>query len=99
MPHVPVELRSACRTFAFHLANGTVSPALGDIEYRPNLVEYGSELEMAFAVFLNVLEVDDLGRPTNEAHARQRAAEWIHAYVDPTYAPDPPLEAWECELH
>lgn len=85
--------------FAFQVANGTVSPALTDVDYRRDLVEYGSELEMVFAVFLNVLEVDEHGKPTNEEHAQHRAAQWIQSYVDPTYEPDPPLEPWECELH
>lgn len=85
--------------FAFYLANGTVSPDLMDVDYRPHLVEFGSELEMVFAIFLNVLETDEQGSPTNADEAQRRAAEWVRQYMDPAYEPDPPLEAWECELH
>lgn len=85
--------------FAFSLANGTLeTDLLGDIDYRPHLVEFGSELEMVFSIFLNVLEVDHEGRPLNEAHAARRAAEWIRQYNDPSYSPDEPLQEWECEL-
>lgn len=99
--HLPEDVRSAIRFFAFYLANGTVSPELiaADYDYRPHLVEYGSELELAFAIFLNVLEVDEDGKPTNSDHATRRAAEWIRSYNEPDYRPDPPLEPWEVELY
>ncbi len=54
---------------------------------------------MVFAIFLNVLDVDEDGRPTNEPNASRRAAEWIRHYVDPTYRPERPFEDWETELH
>ena len=102
MSHLSVDARSAVRSFAFYLANGTLDPdVLGGIEdYRPSLVEFGSELEMVFAIFTNVLEFDeDTGRPTNEVHAQRRAAQWIRSYSDSSYVVDPPFAAWEVELH
>jgi hypothetical protein len=103
MAQLSVDARSALRMFAYLLANGTLAPEiLGDNidDYRPNLVEYGSELELVFAIFTNVLEFDDAtGLPTNESHAQERAAQWIRSYCDPTYEIDPPLAEWEAELH
>jgi hypothetical protein len=102
MSQLPIGVRSACRSFAFCLANGTLAlDILGDVgDYRPNLVEFGSELEMVFAIFTNVLEFDEgTGVPTNEAHAQRRAAQWMRSYVDPSYEVQPPFADWETELH
>lgn len=87
------------RFFAFYLANGTVDVELLDgIDYRPHLVQFGSELEMAFTIFMNVLQVDDQGRVTNEGVAHRRAAQWIRSNCDPIYVVEPPFAEWETEL-
>ena len=102
MSRTPVGVRSAIRFFAFYLANGTLAPdVLGAVDdYRPNLVEFGSELEMAFTIFMNVLELDEQsGSPVNEALAQRRAAQWIRRYCDEGYTVEPPFEPWETELH
>jgi hypothetical protein len=57
-----------------------------------------SGLEQAFAVFGNVLRMDDQGNVVNARQAEERAAQWIRQYVQEGYLPDPPLEAWEMEL-
>ncbi len=99
MAQLSEDVRRAVRFFAFYLANGTVDlELLGDIDYRPHLVQFGSELEMAFTIFTNVLEVDDSGRVTNGGHAQRRAAQWIRNYCDPSYEIEPPLADWEVEL-
>ena len=54
---------------------------------------------MVYAIFLNVLEVDDKGQPLNEPQASFRAAEWIRQYIDNSFVPDLPFEDWETELH
>ena len=100
MSHLSPEVRAACRFFAFVLGNGTLAgDVLGEIDYRRHLVEFGSELEMVLAIFLNVLEVDADGRVVNEAAAQRRAAQWIRQYNDPGYEVTPPWEDWETELH
>lgn len=71
---------------------------LEDIDYRPALMEFGSNLERVFAIFANVLEVDDSGRVTNYDHAEYRAAQWIRSYCDEQYQVEPPFEDWEFEL-
>jgi hypothetical protein len=84
MARLSESARSACRFFAFYLANGTLAPdILSTVDYRPALVEFGSALEMAFAIFTNVLEFDDGGKAINESHAMRRAAQWIRSYCDP----------------
>lgn len=99
MPKIPRDVRASIRDFAFALANGTLDiPLLGDIDYRPNLVTFGSELEMAFTIFTNVLEVDQEGKVTNHQQAAHRAAEWIRGYCDPGYEEQPPFAPWETEL-
>ncbi|MGW1195668.1 DUF7677 family protein [Streptomyces sp. NPDC002536] len=100
MEHLPVDVRSAVRFFAFYIANGTIDLDLLDgIDYKSELMASGSALEMAFAVFTNVLQVDEAGSVVNEGDAQHRAAQWIRGYCDPGYRVDPPFEAWETELH
>jgi hypothetical protein len=99
MAQLAEDLRSSLRFFAFYLANGTVDlHLLPDPSYVQDIVEYGSALESVFAVFANVLDLDDDGRVTNADHAQRRAAQWIRSYVDPQYVVEPPFEDWEVEL-
>ncbi|MFJ4847833.1 hypothetical protein [Streptomyces sp. NPDC088733] len=93
-------MRASLRFFAFYLANGTLDVDLLDgIDYRPALFQYGSALEMVFAIYGNVLEVDEDGEVLNDGEAQYRAAQWIRAYCDPGYEAEPPFQAWETELH
>ena len=99
MTRLPVDVRTSLRFFAFFLANGTIDvDLLEGIDYRPALMEYGSALEMAFAIFTNVLEIDEEGRVTHADLAQKRAAQWIRRYCDPSYHVEPPFESWEVEL-
>ncbi|MFF5019886.1 hypothetical protein [Streptomyces sp. NPDC001165] len=99
MSKIPLDLRASIRHFAFTLGNGTLDiQLLGDIDYRPALVAFGSELEMVFTIFTNLLEVDEGGTVTNYDHAARRAAEWIREYCDPDYVVEPAFADWETEL-
>jgi hypothetical protein len=99
MAHLPENVRSAIRLFAFYVGNGTVNVELLDgIDYRPALMEFGSDLERVFAIFSNVLDVDEAGLVTNFDQASWRAAQWIRSYLDPDYTVQPPFEDWEFEL-
>ncbi|MFI1279226.1 hypothetical protein ACH4U5_00365 [Streptomyces sp. NPDC020858] len=98
--HLPTDVRAALRLFAFYLGNGTLDvDLLEGIDYRAHLLEFGSDLEMVFAIFANVLEVDDHGQTLNDGDAQYRAAQWIRERCDPGYQVEPPFEAWETELH
>ena len=95
-----MDVRASLRFFAFYIANGTLDVDLLDgIDYRPHLFEFGSALEQVFAIFANVLQVDENGAVVNEGDAQRRAAQWVREYCDPDYQVEPPFEPWETELH
>lgn len=82
----------ALRTFSFWIANGTVGfPLLEDIDYSC-IFDEPSALEQAYAIFANVIEMDDNGDVVNAKHAEKRAAQFIRSYVDSNYKIDLPLE-------
>jgi hypothetical protein len=95
-------LRTELRLFAYYLANGTVGAGRGDIlpidfDYS-DVLQQASALEMIFAIWSNVLDLDDDGKPVNADYARTRAAQWIRQYCDRDYEVNPPFEEWETEL-
>lgn len=93
------DVRSACRYFAFYVANGTLDVELLDgIDYRSALLQFGSPLEQVFAIFTNVLDVQPDGSVANAGEATFRAAQYVRRYCDPSYVIDPPFEDWETEL-
>jgi hypothetical protein len=86
------------RTFAYFMASGS-HHMLEGVDY---LSLYGTEpstIEQAYAIFANVLEMDEKGQVLNAAYAQKRATDYIRAYCDPSYKVDPPYEDWELELH
>jgi hypothetical protein len=92
------EVSGALRTFSYFLASGT-HHLLEDVNY---LELYGNEpsaIEMAYAIFANVLEVDREGRVLNREHAEKRATDYIRSYCDPRFRVEPPYEDWELALH
>lgn len=92
-------VRGSIRQFALWVANRSVGhPLLEGIDITA-IFEEPSATEAAFAVFCNVLEMDDTGQVTNFKQAERRAAERIRSYCDPTFQPDAPCEDWEVDLH
>ncbi|GAB5441639.1 MAG: hypothetical protein Fues2KO_19880 [Fuerstiella sp.] len=88
----------ALRTFAYFMASGT-HYMLEDVEY---LDLYGSEpsaIEMAFAIFVNVLELDDEGNVQNFVYAQRRATDYVRSYCIPEFEVVPPYSDWEVSLH
>jgi hypothetical protein len=93
-------LRGSLRLFAFFLANGTIDwDILGDEWDYTGIFSEPSELEQVFAIWSNLLEVDEQGQIRDEQHAQRRAAQYIRHFVDPAYVVDPPFQAHELELH
>jgi hypothetical protein len=91
---------AALRTFAFWVANGTVGhPLLEGLEYREVLFDEPSAMERLFAIFANVIELDETGNVTNAKHAERRAAQWLRAHPEPGFVIEPALEDWEMALH
>lgn len=88
----------ALRTFAYLMASGTQSTLEG-IEYLSLYGEEPSVIEMVFAIYANVIELDDDGTVLNARHAAKRATDYLRAYCDPTFVVSPPYEDWEVTLH
>ena len=72
---------------------------MDDIDYRKTMIEEPGMLEIAFAIFGNVLEFDELGFPVNAKYAEHRAAQYSRQYHEPSFNVSPPFEDWEQELH
>ncbi len=90
----------ALRKFAFWMSNGTLaSPLLDNIVYVDCLATEPSMVEMAFAIFANVIELDSEGGPTNAKYAEYRAAQYIRAYCDEEYIVEPQFSEWETCLY
>jgi len=102
MAKLSENIREELRLFAFYLANGTVDVNLLDVDGTgdySSIFEMGSPLEQVFAIWSNVLEIDDKGEVVNAGEAKKRAAQYIRRYIDSDYIVEPPFEAWEVELH
>jgi hypothetical protein len=88
----------ALRTFAYFMSSGT-HYMLEGIDY---LRLYGNEpsaIEQVYAIFANVLELDENGRVMNAKYAEKRATDYLRAYCNRSFTVTPPYEDWETELH
>ena len=73
---------------------------LDGINYWDELKDSPTQMETCFAIFANVLELDDQGEPLNEKHAERRAAAFLYQYCTGELPHgEAYLEPWECELH
>lgn len=87
------------RTFAYFMASGT-QYTLEGVNYLPLYGSEPSAIEQVFAIFANVLELDErTGEVLNAHYAQKRATDYLRAYCDESYVVDPPYEDWEIELH
>lgn len=88
----------ALRTFAYFMSSGSHYMLKG-VDYMPLYGNEPSVIEMVYAIFANVLELDEDGRVLNFVHAQKRATDSLRQYCDPTFVVDPPFEDWEIALH
>lgn len=73
---------------------------LEGINYWDELKDSPSQMETCFAIFVNVLELDEHGEPVNEKYAERRAATWLYLYCTGELPPgEAAPEHWECELY
>jgi hypothetical protein len=96
--HLSNSFSGALRTFAYFMASGT-HYMLEGVDY---LSLYGSEpsaIEQAFAIYANVIKLDDEGQVLNATYAQKRATDYIRMYVDSSFEPSPPYEDWELALY
>jgi len=99
--HISHGASGAIRRFAGWVTRGSAGhPILEGINYWDAVRESPSQLETCFAIFANVLELDDHGDPVNEKQAERRAATWLYRYCTGDLTPgEPDLEPWECVLY
>ena len=92
------EFNGALRTFSYFIASGT-HHMLEGVEYLDLFGEEPSSIEMVFAIFANVMELDEHGKVLHCRYAQQRATDYLKSYCIDDYVVDPPFEEWEMELH
>jgi hypothetical protein len=88
----------ALRTFAYFMASGTQNTLEG-VDYLELYGEEPSAVEQVFAIYANVLELDEDGKVLNAKYAEKRATDYLRAYCDPGFKVAPPYEDWETALH
>lgn len=91
-------LSGTIRTFAYFMSSGT-HYMLEGIDYLDLYGTQPSAIEQVYAIFINVLEVDDEGTVLNAHYAQKRATDYLRAYCDPDFTVEPPYEDWEIELY
>ncbi|MEZ6123055.1 MAG: hypothetical protein R3C49_07760 [Planctomycetaceae bacterium] len=72
---------------------------LEDVDYLSLYGDEPSAIEQVYAIFANVLKLDEKGLVLNAKYANKRATDYLRAYCDPNYTVEPPFEDWELELH
>ena len=92
------DFSGALRTFAYFMASGT-HYMLEDVDYLDLYGEDPGAIEMVFAIFANVLELDENGQVLNFTHAQKRATDYSKSYCVPGYTVSPALEEWETSLY
>ena len=98
MPHLSPSFSGALRTFAYFMSSGT-HYLLEGVDYLPLYGSEPSAIEQVYAIFANVLEVDESGQVLNAQHAQKRATDYLRAYCDRSFKVEPPFEDWELALH
>jgi hypothetical protein len=81
----------ALRTFAYFMASGTQNTLKG-VDYLSLYGEEPSAIEMVFAIFANVIDLDETGNVLNAKYAEKRATDYLRSYCDPNFKVSPPYE-------
>jgi hypothetical protein len=90
------EGKNEIKRFASDFGLGILEPAvLGSLDY----VALSWNYESIFAVFSNVLKIDQNGKPVNLDESRHRTAQYIRMEIDRDYSVTPPFQPWETTLH
>ncbi len=92
------DFSGALRTFSYFIASGT-HYMLKDVEYLNLFGEEPSAIEMVFAIFANVVELDENGDVMNYKYAQKRATDYLKFYCVEGFEVNPPFEEWETELY
>ncbi len=92
------DFSGALRTFAYFMSSGT-HHMLDGVTYLDLYGNDPSAIEIVYAIFANVIELDDYGNVTNFSYAQKRATDYLRSYCDPSFKVFPPFEDWEMELY
>ena len=96
--HLSHSFSGALRTFAYFMASGT-QDTLEGVEYLSLYGQEPSAIEKVFAIYANVIELDQEGNVMNAKYAEKRATDYLRAYCDPSFAVTPAYQDWEVALH
>lgn len=88
----------ALRTFAYFMASGTQHTLKG-VDYLSLYGEEPGAIEQVFAIYANVIELDQNGEVVNAKYAEKRATDYLRSYCDPSFNVVPAYEDWELKLH
>lgn len=88
----------ALRTFAYFMASGTQNTLEG-VDYISLYGEEPSAIEQVFAIYANVIELDENGKVINAKYAEKRATDYLRSYCEPSFKVEPPYQDWELTLH
>lgn len=88
----------ALRTFAYFMASGA-QYTLEGVDYLWLYGEEPSAIEQVFAIYANVIELDEQGNVVNAKYAEKRATDYLRSYCDPSFKVEPAYEDWEVALH
>lgn len=90
---------SSFRTFCYFMSSGNQYTLKG-IDYIDLYGNEPSAIEQVYAIYLNVLELDENGTVLNNDYAQKRATDYLRQYCDSkNFQVSPPYEDWEVELH
>lgn len=96
--HLSNHFSGCLRTFAYFMSSGS-HYMIDDLDYIKLYGMDPSAIEMCYAIFCNVIEIDDNGRVINFVYAQKRATDYIRSYMNPKYSIEPPLQDWERNLY
>lgn len=90
---------SYIKKMVIEISEEKFAPDLLSGNYFPELVDCAAGfLEMTFAIWSNVVQIDSKDDVTNLEITENRVAQWIMAHLDEDYEIKPELEDWETEL-
>ena len=92
------DFSGALRTFAYFMTSGS-HYMLEGIDYLSLYGNDPSAIEQAYAIFANVIELDETGQVLNFTHAQRRATDYIRSWFDPSFKVVPPFAEWETALY
>ncbi|MET4106754.1 hypothetical protein [Hymenobacter sp. UYP22] len=88
----------ALRTFTYFMASGRHYMLKG-VDYLELYGEEPSAIEQVYAIYANVIELDENGLVLNGEYAEKRATDYLRSYCDASFEVAPPYNDWELELH